>query len=429
MSKTTAFATTVCLIAVSLGGASAGGGTIRFRERAVVGDTLIRLKDIARVLETDESLRRQLEEIVIGPAPVPGRTTKLDFSEIRSRLQAMGVDLSRIRFSGRSRVLVTRSEKTGAVKRAAFSEDRSQRGAERRRERAERILSVAVQRHLEKVAPQVGQVSVSIRLRTEDIPVILAGSDVPPAIRGITQPLQRAQLLKADFYAANGETVTVPFECRIVPKPFVLAARYTISRGDLIQAADLTWKQVSAAEEGFTDPEMVIGREARRTIARGKVLSRADIQQVPLIRPNDIVTVYSRRPGITIKREMKARTGGALGETVTLVELKGRQSVTARVIGLHKAEVLSGGISLRTAPAAETGAIVFRRLAKFEHPRAGRSQTGLTRAGAAQQSVREPQAGSPLPAGVGFRQPNAVVPVQKYRVPAVPANGGKRRTK
>ena len=417
MSKTSAFTTSVCLIAAAFCSAPAAGGTIRFRERAVARGTLIRLKDIARVLEADESLRRQLEETVIGPAPVPGRTVKLDFSEIRSRLQAMGVDLSRIRFSGRSRVLVTRSEKTGPVKRATFTDDRSQRSAERQRERAERILSTAVQRHLEKVAPQTGQVSVSIRVRTEDVSLILAAGSALPAIRGITQPLQRAQLLKADFHGPQGETVTVPFECRIVPKPFVLAARYTISRGDLIQAADLTWKQVSSSEEGFTDPEMVIGREAKRTIARGTVLSRTDIQQVPLIRPNDIVTVYSRRPGITIKREMKARTGGALGDTVTLVELKGRQSVTARVLGLNKAEVLSGGIALRTSPAEDAGAIVFQRL----------SRSGLTR-----RSAGKPRTNLHLPAGLNFPQRNfpqrsGVVPVEKNRVLTVPSNGGRKK--
>jgi hypothetical protein len=42
-----------------------------------------------------------------------------------------------------------------------------------------------------------------------------------------------------------------------------------------------------------------------------------DVQRVPLVRSNDIVTVTVRRGGITVKRPLKARSEGAAGDTIT----------------------------------------------------------------------------------------------------------------
>jgi hypothetical protein len=52
--------------------------------------------------------------------------------------------------------------------------------------------------------------------------------------------------------------------------------------------------------------------------------------------------VSARRPGITVRRQLKTRGDGAVGETVTLVTLDGRQQLLARVTGYHEAEAIGG---------------------------------------------------------------------------------------
>ena len=84
------------------------------------------------------------------------------------------------------------------------------------------------------------------------------------------------------------------------------------------------------------------------------------MQAVPLIRSNDIVTVVSRRGRVAIRSEMKARTEGSLGETVTLTSLKGQDAILARVTGLHEAEVITADDKPADTYQDSTGRIEFR---------------------------------------------------------------------
>src|SRR5690606_8318589 len=115
--------------------------------------------------------------------------------------------------------------------------------------------------------------------------------------------------------------------------------RHAVPAGYVLQASDLAPKQTDEAPGAVTRLEEAVGRETRRTIRVGEVLKADDIQIVPLVRVNDIVTVYSRKPGIRVKRQLKARSEGALGDPVTLVTLDGRQTVLGRITGYHEAEV------------------------------------------------------------------------------------------
>jgi flagella basal body P-ring formation protein FlgA len=73
---------------------------------------------------------------------------------------------------------------------------------------------------------------------------------------------------------------------------------------------------------------------------------------VPLVRANDVVTVYSRVGGVSVRTLMKAREDGALGEAVALTSLDARGRVLARVTGYHEAEVISTGGTEAAGPSA-----------------------------------------------------------------------------
>src|SRR5690606_34127807 len=98
-------------------------------------------------------------------------------------------------------------------------------------------------------------------------------------------------------------------------------------------------------------PDQVIGRETTRSLSAGQSLTADDVQNVPLIRTGDIVTVYSRKPGVVVRMEAKARSGGALGDQVILMTLDGREKLQARVTGFHQAEVVGSSSSQSNAPA------------------------------------------------------------------------------
>jgi len=362
------FSGTLLIVFAITGDLSAA--TVRFESEVRVNGTVIRLKDIANVSDGNPDVRKRLENIVLGPAPPAGRTKRMDFSAIRSRLQAFGVDLSRIQFSGSKRVLITRAKRRNKVQPTSFTaSQRTPLVPQWQQQKAEQRLARAVQDHLQRVAPQLGEVAVTVQLAEKHTPSVLTAKQGTLSVQGLRQPLERPQQMSARFLDDTGQTREVRFTCRVERKPFVLAAKVTIRRGNMIQSSDLTWQQVDSTDDAgdaITDSELVVGREATRTIRQGAVLKSTDVRRVPLVRTNDIVTVYSRRPGITIKREMKARGTAALGEMVTLTALRGRETVRGRVIGLHKAEVLTSNETARRMESQAGGSgssksIVFRR--------------------------------------------------------------------
>lgn len=367
------------IVLVSLGAAavaSARGATVRIHSRASISGTVIRLGDVAQVLDDDPDLQQRLARVPLGPAPSRGNTVKLDFADIRSRLRALGIDASRIRFGGRNSVLVTRPAKRSPVSRTSFSP--SATGAvpnDWQTERAEQMLAGAVQRTLRRLAPRLGKLTVATQLDPRDATAVLARTGRDYEVSGFRQPIDRPQQLTARFVDRGGKARAVRFVASLSRMPYVLAAKHGIPRGELVQADDLVWTQAKSVGDGFDEVKQLVGSETRRAIPKDTVILRSYVRRVPLVRTNDIVTVAARRGGITVKRQMKSRGTGALGETITLVELNGRGEVLAKVSGLHEAEVLSTGTrDLSTGDRS----VVFRRPAASKKSRLRRT-TGARR--------------------------------------------------
>lgn len=112
---------------------------------------------------------------------------------------------------------------------------------------------------------------------------------------------------------------------------------------------------------GVGSLEEVVGKEVRRSIRPGAVITSEDVQSLALVRNNDPVTVTSRAGGVSVKREMRSRGNAAKGESVTLVSLDGRERVVARVTGYHEAEIVSPNTRGTNASLDKSGRIRFER--------------------------------------------------------------------
>jgi len=80
--------------------------------------------------------------------------------------------------------------------------------------------------------------------------------------------------------------------------------------------------------------------ETKQTLRPGSPVNATALQKKPYIRPRDIVTVYARNGGITVKRTMRALQGGGLGDTIPVASLKGKDRFDVRITGYHETEVL-----------------------------------------------------------------------------------------
>lgn len=309
----------------------AEGALIRLKTPVSASSGVVRLGDIADIQGVDAERLKQLSEVSVAPAPLQGRTLRLDYEGIRARLAAVGVPLGDVEFAGPSVVQVTTPER---VELPAPTDTA--------RKRVEDGITKSVQERVAEQAPHLGQLSVKVKIAPADVPLILTAVGGKYEVGGGQSPWTGDQLYAVRFVDREGKQHQVRVNCLITPVPRLLVTTRPIPRGTALRESDLTWDQVERAADAPTSVdrlELVIGQETIRALKKGDPITRSDIRNVPLVRSGDIVTVMSRRPGIVIRMEAKSQGDGALGETVTLTLLDRRQKLTAVVTGYHEAEV------------------------------------------------------------------------------------------
>lgn len=328
---------------------------IELLDRATVeAATVIRLKDVARVADSDADRRSQLEDVILSPAPPAGRTTRLTYDDIRGRLLAHGVNLTHIEMRGRSQVLVT-GLSSGQPKASVPLEMHIQqetkprvvaepppvsppRVSELEHRRANELLEWAFRRDYQPLTMPPEALLVRCECQRHDVPKVLATSR--ELIR-FNQPQLSAggpHAISAWWPLPDGQHEVIPVQVWLKTAPQVLALKHPVPKGYVLLEEDLVWMTVKDNVAGLTRLADVVGKETTRALRPGQALQAGDLAATALVRAGDIVTVSVRRPGMVVRRHFKAVTAGGLHETVTLTPLDDpRIKVQAVVTGYHEA--------------------------------------------------------------------------------------------
>jgi flagella basal body P-ring formation protein FlgA len=80
-----------------------------------------------------------------------------------------------------------------------------------------------------------------------------------------------------------------------------------------------------------------------RFIERGELISLRDVKPVPLVRRNDLVTVWNRRGAVVVRTVGKALGTGALGQEIEVKSERSGRKYLARVTGVRTVEVNGAG--------------------------------------------------------------------------------------
>ncbi|QDT66134.1 flagellar basal body P-ring formation chaperone FlgA [Calycomorphotria hydatis] len=339
---------------------SAEGAEVKFRSPVDVSGSMIRLGNVAEIADIDPATISRLESMTIGPAPAAGAEQTIPFETIRTRLRALGANLSQIEFSGPSVIHVrngvastkSRPDRTHVVNDNTNDADRRL---------AEEMVAEVIRVYVHAKAPDLGEVNVRMQLDTSQVMRVLASGRRGLDVTGGTAPWTGLQQFQLFAFGSGRSGAGVMVRCEIEQRPFVLTVAHHLPRGTIVNVQDLIWKQLSQNEvlrdeelaTLVTDPKSVIGYEAVRNLKAGEVLKADVVRPAPLVRTNNVVTVVIERPGINLKRLMKARSDGKLGDTVMLEALEGRERVVATVTGFQEATVqdsateTSGGVPFR----------------------------------------------------------------------------------
>lgn len=117
--------------------------------------------------------------------------------------------------------------------------------------------------------------------------------------------------------AAGGWRLFVPVQVTGT-RPVLVAAR-TLARDTILAPGDvrLAPRELAASAYGtFAAVDQVIGLRLRRDLPEGTVLVPGLVDQPPLVRRGQEVTLEARTPGLTVRMAGVARRDGRLGDTI-----------------------------------------------------------------------------------------------------------------
>lgn len=358
---------------------------VRLHRSATVDKALIHLGDVADVFADDAQTAASLSSITLTTSPIPGNSTRLKLGDIRSRLSRFNIEIGALEFQGSSIVRVTRkgqlsdADQTFVRTKLASAANRTvnprpfrktelanHAGATPRTFSSSRNSSTADIRLAESVIHDLIVDYLSQWASDWGTPVItplLAISTVPRLLSAHAGDLTivSGKLLSDDIFlltigiptgnASPSETTTdtvqpavdtVQVRVRVTRRPKVLAARRTIPQGQIIREADLKWREVDDLRNGASEPETVVGMEARRAIRPGDFVKVSLVKPPILIKRDDLVEVAVSYGTIHVTRTMKARRDGILNDVIELVPRDGSNQgkILVRVTGKGQTEPL-----------------------------------------------------------------------------------------
>jgi flagella basal body P-ring formation protein FlgA len=123
-----------------------------------------------------------------------------------------------------------------------------------------------------------------------------------------------------------------------------LVATRLIRPTEVVQMGDVAVQRGTIAGVA-SDPDQVIGLEARVAIYPGRPVRLADLGPAAVVERNEAVVMVYRQGGLTILSEGRALGRAALGESVTVMNIASRQSVQGRVTSFGQVEVGPNGVA------------------------------------------------------------------------------------
>ena len=121
----------------------------------------------------------------------------------------------------------------------------------------------------------------------------------------------------------------------------VVAAR-TIQAQTIIAPSDLAM-QATTLPGGESDPELLIGMEARVALYAGRPIRVSDIGFPAIVDRNQLIPLVYDANGLVIRTEGRALGRAGVGEIIRVMNMTSRNTVSARIGSDGAAYVMSGG--------------------------------------------------------------------------------------
>ena len=294
--------------------------TIRVRDHVEIDGDDVLLGQLAEIEGSDAELIRDLKEILIGKAPLPGKSRQYDQNFLKMRLKQHHIDLSAVILETPEQIEVSRS----CIKIA--------------KNKLEEIVSDFLLRNI----PQENR---NIRISEIRVPeeVVLSRGQISYKVSvADNQPLKGNCSIAVEFsvngYAQKKIWATVVIE---VLGPVVVTQR-PLGRYKPIGEDDIEIKTMDLSDlpdDVITDPGAVLGKRTTRAIGAQVPLSADSVELPPLVKRGDLVVIVAESKGLKIMTRGQVKKKGRMGEQIPVVNLDSNKVIYARVIDANTVKV------------------------------------------------------------------------------------------
>jgi flagella basal body P-ring formation protein FlgA len=294
--------------------------TVKVQDRTEVGDEHVLLGDIAHISGGDQKFVQRLGDLIIGKAPLPGKTRSLDERYIRLRLKQANIDIGRIRLIAPEKAVIARSCRIISRKKIACMVSEYIRKKSKSRGDGTVVKNVIVQKDL--VVPE-GKITYRI-------------------INGKEAGCSGRIAVYVDFTVNGYFHKKIRALADIERLANVVVTSRPLGRHKIITMEDLLIKRVDISKLSvniINDPEKVIGRRTRRSIGPATVLRTDLVELPPIVKRGDVVTIVAEAGGIRVTALGKIKKKGHRGERLKVMNLDSKKEIYARVVDSNTVRV------------------------------------------------------------------------------------------
>ncbi|MCH8241181.1 MAG: flagellar basal body P-ring formation protein FlgA, partial [Planctomycetes bacterium] len=332
-----------CILALPvLVGINAHAGTVRVWPAAVVVSDVVRIDDLCELRGFSEETAHSLSEWIVTEAPPAGGTRIIHMDMIRSALSAGGLNMATVTLHGGARCEVTRPAnpirrperpdatesqlKRPSGRQASNPPSNAAAGSDKQAKDNTTLRHTIIEYFNHQLKRFGGTANVVFDRASQQV-LDLAGPEYTFSIRRRKGTPLGLTSVEVDVLAGPRVVQTVQMIVQLTMTRRVVAARRSINHGATIRPSDVHLVPTIVTRldgKGLDDVAMAIGQRAKRFISIGAILEPALLEEVPLVKRGELVTITSAIGGVRIVTTAKAAGTGLLGDVVRIRSLSNR---------------------------------------------------------------------------------------------------------
>jgi len=294
---------------------------INMQTRVTVANDSILLGDIAIIRGPDTVFVADLNALVVGRAPLPGKSRQINAAYVAMRLRQKGISINQVALNEtttttvvRDSTFVSRKQIEDAIREALDQEDffQGRRGVVR-----------------------------DIRVNSD---LVVPSGNVSYGVKFTEKPIRSNRVLASVSVYVNGKhyrkiwgTIVADILQEVMVLSKTMRRHQRITREDIqLVAMNLT----DIPHNAITVDQDILGKRVTKSLLSGTVLRTDIVELPPLVKRGDVVTIAAESGVLQVTALGKAKSNGRQGERIKVLNIDTQKELYGFVVDAKTVKVV-----------------------------------------------------------------------------------------